>query len=77
MEVKSFGAFPVILVKLATPPLPPQQSWILNKMGEIICWAGEGGEEWEDGGRNPKRIKKLLLAAEFYVPSSFGLHCRR
>ena len=66
MEVKSFGAFPVILVKLATPPLPPQQSWILNKMGEIICWAGGGGE-WEDGGSNPKRIKKLLLAAEFYV----------
>ena len=67
MEVKSFGAFLVILVKLATPPLPPQQSWILNKMSEIICWAGGGGGEWEDGGRNPKWIKKLLLAAEFYV----------
>ena len=50
MEVKSFGAFPVILVKLATPPLPPQQSWILNKMGEIICWAGGGKSGRTAGG---------------------------
>ena len=26
-----------------------------------------GGGAWEDDGRNPKRIKKLLLGAEFYV----------
>ena len=29
--------------------------------------AGGGGGEWEDAGRDPKRIKKLLLGAEFYV----------
>ena len=29
--------------------------------------AGEEGGEWEDDGRNPKWIKKLLLGAEFYV----------
>ena len=28
---------------------------------------GGGGGAWEDDGRNPKRIKKLLLGAEFYV----------
>ena len=31
MEVKSAGTFPVILVKLATPPLPPHT--MLNKLG--------------------------------------------
>ena len=30
MKVDSVGTFSVILVKVATPPLPPKQSWILG-----------------------------------------------
>ena len=63
MEVKSFGAFPVILVKLATPPLPPQQSWILNKMGEIICWAGEGGGRVGGRREEPKTDQKIVISS--------------
>ena len=33
-------------------------------------FAGGGGGEWEDDGRDPKRIKKLLLGAEFYVTTT-------
>ena len=64
MEVKSFGTFPVILVKLATLPLPPQTK--LNFEQNAESFAGAGWGQWEDGGRNPKRIQKLLLGAEFY-----------
>ena len=67
MEVKRFGTFPVILVKLATPLLPPQTKLNFEQSGWNHLLGGGGGGEWEDGGRNPKRIKKLLLAAEFYV----------
>ena len=34
MKVASVGTFPVILVKLATPPLTIKQSLIFRKMGE-------------------------------------------
>ena len=33
MEVKSVGTFPVILLKLATPPLPPQTKLNLEQNG--------------------------------------------
>ena len=54
MEVKSVGTFPVILLKLVTPPLPshPKQSWIWSKMGE---------NEWGDNGINPELNKKLSI----------------
>ena len=39
-----------------------------NKLFLAASFAGAGGGgEWEDDGRNPKWIKKLLLGAEFYV----------
>ena len=39
-----------------------------NKLFLAASFAGAGeGREWEDDGRNPKWIKKLLLGAEFYV----------
>ena len=36
--VKSVGTFPVILVKLVTPPLPPQTKLILSTMGGNECF---------------------------------------
>ena len=33
IEVKSVGTFPVILLKLATPPLPPQTKLNLDQNG--------------------------------------------
>ena len=38
MEVKSVGTFPVILVKLVTPPLPLQTKLILSTMGGNECF---------------------------------------
>ena len=38
--VKSVGTFPVILVKLVTPPLPPQTKLILSTMGGNECFFG-------------------------------------
>ena len=89
MEVKSVGTFPVILLKLATPPLPPQQSWIWSKMDENECFFGHNIARGSGGttGWTQSRTKKLSLGAGFYVtiawkgffhtvPSSFVLHCR-
>ena len=72
MEVKSVGTFPVLLLKLATPSLPPQtkldleqngSKWVLflatTLLGEV-GGAGGGG----DDGMNPKPHKKLSLGAE-------------
>ena len=68
MEVKSVRTFPVILVKLVTPPLPPQTKLILSTMGgnECFFWPQHcrGGGEWGNDGMNPKQIKKLSLGAE-------------
>ena len=36
-------------------------------MKSFAVAGGRGGGGVEDDGRNPKRIKKLLLGAEFYV----------
>ena len=67
MEVKSVRTFPVILVKLVTPPLPPQTKLILSTMGGNECFFGpqhcRGGGVGKDG-MNPKQIKKLSLGAE-------------
>ena len=40
MEVKSVGTFPVILLKLATPPLPPQTKLNLEQNGWnwVLFW---------------------------------------
>ena len=51
MEVESVGTFPVILLKLATPPLPPNIA----------------GGSWRDDRMNPKSNKKLLLGAGSYI----------
>ena len=72
MEVKSVGTFPVILVKVATPPLPPKQSWILSKMDGNECFFGQsiaGGGGGGVGGRQhePKADKKNCLGAESYL----------
>ena len=70
MEVKSVGTFPVILLKLATPPLPPQTklnleqngwNWVLFLTTTLL---GEGGGG--DNAMNPKPNKKMSLGAEFY-----------
>ena len=69
MEVKSFGTFPMILVKLATPPLPPQTKLNFEQNAESFAGAGcGGGFGGAVGGRreDPKRMQKLLLGAEFY-----------
>ena len=77
-----------ILVKLATPPLPPQTKLNFEQMGGMTAFLdttllAEG--EWGDDGMYPKEMKKLSLGAESYleglfhtVQSSliFTLHCR-
>ena len=40
MEVKSVGTFSVILVKVVTPPLPPQTKLNFEQMGGIDCFFG-------------------------------------
>ena len=53
MEVKSVRTFPVILVKLATPPLPPQtklnfeQTWA--ERSAFFGYKIAGGSEWTTG----------------------------
>ena len=52
MEVKSDGTFSVLLVKLATPPLPPQTKLNLEMSAflaiTLLGWGGGG--EWADDG---------------------------
>ena len=75
------GTFPVILLKLATPPFPPQTKmnfeqnelkWVemsANFRPQHCWWGGGGGRG--GGGRddeiNPKPNKKLSLGAGSYV----------
>ena len=56
MEVKSVGTFPLILLKLATPPLPPQTklnleqngwNWVLFFAKTLLGEAGGGGRRDE------------------------------
>ena len=71
MEVKSVGTFPVILLKLVTPPLPPQTKLNLEQNGwksvlfsatTLLGEVGGGGD-----GINPKPNKKLSSGAGSYV----------
>ena len=86
MKVKSVRTFAVILVKLATPPLPPktklnfEQNWAERGafFGHKIA-GGSGG----DDGLNPKiviwsRVLRSNYLKELFrtVPSSFVLHWR-
>ena len=88
MEVKSVGTFPVILLKLATPPLPPQTKLDLEQNGWkwVLFWAttllGEVGGRRDE----PKAEQKIVLGSRVLrnycleglfhtVPSSFVLHC--
>ena len=70
MEVKSVATFSVILVKLATPPLPPQTKLNFEQMGGMTAFLDttllEEGE-WGDDGMYQKEIKKLSLGAESYI----------
>ena len=61
MEVKSVGTFPVILLKPATPPLPPHRKLNLEQkcfFWPQHCWGSGGDDEM-----NPKPNKKLSLGA--------------
>ena len=71
MEVKSVGTFPVILLNLATPPLPPQTksnleqngwNWVLFSVATLLGEVGGGG----DDRMNQKPNKKLSSGAESY-----------
>ena len=62
MEVKSFGTFPVILVKLATPLLPPQTKLNFEQSGWNHLLGGGGGRV---GGRReePKTDQKIVISS--------------
>ena len=69
MEVKSVGTFPVILLKLATPPLPPQTKLNLEKNGwnwVLVFGHNIARRSGGNDGMNPKPNKKLSLEAESY-----------
>ena len=88
MEVKSVRTFPVILVKLVTPPLPPQTKLILSTMGGNECFfgpqhcrGGGSGERWDESKVDQKivirsRVTIILCNRLFHtVPSSLVSHC--
>ena len=83
------GTFSEALVKLATPPFPPQTKLNSeqNRWKQVLFWPQNSGGVWGDEGMNPKPIKILSLGVGTYVtitwegvftqsPSSFDLHCR-
>ena len=63
MEVKSVGTFPVILLKLATPPLPPQTKLNLEQNGWKWVLFLATKLLGEVGGRRdePKAEQKIVL----------------
>ena len=68
MKVTSVGTFPVILVKLATPPLTIKQSWIFSKMGGNESFFGHNIARGSgDEKMKPKPIQELSLGAESSV----------
>lgn len=80
-EVKSVGTFPMILVKLATSPLPTQT--ILNFEQSPL---GVTALSWGEGGGEKRGFPKIVIRSKVLcnnylqgflhrVPSSFGLHC--
>ena len=68
MEVKSVGTFTVILLKLATPPLPPQTKLNLEQNGfKLSAFFGHNIARGSGGWRDePKANKKLSLGEESY-----------
>ena len=85
-EVKSVGTFPVILVKLATPPLPPYAKlnlgwkWVLFRPN--VAGVGEWGKPLDEPKANQKIVIRSRVLCNNYlegffhtVPSSLGLHC--
>ena len=83
MAVKSVGTFPVILVKLATPPLPPQTKLNFEQNGWkwVLATALLGG-----GQHEPKADQKIVFRSKVLpnnymeglfhtVPSCFVLYC--
>ena len=67
MEVKSVGTFPVILVKLVTPPLPPKTklNFEQNFLGAKTLLGGGGRGSGEVGyeGMNLEPIKKIVVGS--------------
>ena len=69
MEVKSVGTFPVIWLKLATPPLPPQTKLDLEQNGWkwVLFWAttllGEVGGRRDE----PKAEQKIVLRVGSHI----------
>ena len=66
MEVKSVGTFSVILVKVATSPVPPQTKLSFFKWVEITAFFGAqyclgGGGGGGGGGVGPKAAKKIVI----------------
>ena len=91
MEVKSVATFSVVLVKLATSPLPPQTKLNFEQMGGMTAFSGHNIAGGVEGRRDePKEDKKNChyrsrvlrnnhLEGLFHkVPNSliFVLHCR-
>ena len=69
MEVKSVGTFPVILLKLATPPLPPQTKLNLEQNGwnwVLFLATTLLGEVGGTTGWTQSRTKKMSLGPESY-----------
>ena len=68
MQVKNVGTLPVILLKLATPPLPPQKKLNLEQNGcnWLLFWPQHCKGRWGDDGTNPKPNENLSLGAESY-----------
>ena len=63
MEVKSVGTFPVILLKLVTPPLPPQTKLNLEQNGQkwVLFMATTLLGEVEGRRDEPKAKQKIVL----------------
>ena len=89
MDVKSAGTFPVILLKLVTPPLPPQtklnleqngRKWVLflatTLLGEVGGQRNEPKAEQNIVRRSRVLCNNCLEGRFHTVPSSFVLHCR-
>ena len=59
MDVRSVGTFSVILVKVVTPPFPPQTKLTFEQMGGNECFFGHNIAGGSGGMRDePKADKK-------------------
>ena len=68
MQVKNVGTLPVILLKLASPPFPPQTKLNLEQNGcnWVLFWPQHCWGRWGDDGTNQKANEKLSLGAKTY-----------